>query len=500
MIKMLLADDEPVITSGIQRLVDWAQIGIEICGIYHDGKTALQGIMQNQPQLAILDISMPQMTGIEILKQLKASGSGTKVIFLSGFQEFSYAHDALTYGAVDYLLKPVNKDALLRAVHRCLPADIALNDAPAAAKAPLDGCAEALSQLAQAQVSTYTVAAIQPLGVATDNALERQLAQFSLFDKLELFCRTNACGIAFQKQQDMYVIFTDAKDAAALLAGCARQAAANGACRFGAVLSGATSVMSSVPALAAACREKCRYFYFDGYLDSDILLLDAEKQAPSTEPREMQAKLAAAFVSGDRQSFDAAVKEYLALCAAVADGKRDAAVYHLLSARRVLQAELESIGISGGEALTDTLLDEARQTESYAELSQIFCREVDTLCSAMSSSVQKNNRRDIQKAIDYIDAHYRENLTLEVLAKHIHMNPYYFSSYFKKKTGQNFKDYLNQLRVHHAIELLISTDKRTYEIAEDVGFKDYRYFTELFNRHYGKTPTAYRKELCDAKQ
>lgn len=82
-----------------------------------------------------------------------------------------------------------------------------------------------------------------------------------------------------------------------------------------------------------------------------------------------------------------------------------------------------------------------------------------------------------------------------MLAKHVHMNPFYFSSYFKKQLGQNFKDYLNRVRMEHALELLLNSDKRSYEIAEEVGFKDYRYFNEVFSRYYGKTPAAYRKSI-----
>ena len=84
------------------------------------------------------------------------------------------------------------------------------------------------------------------------------------------------------------------------------------------------------------------------------------------------------------------------------------------------------------------------------------------------------------------------------MAKQIHMNPFYFSSYFKKQTGRNFKDFLNAVRLNHALELLVGTDLRSYEIAEEVGFKDSRYFTELFSRAYGRTPTAYRKAMSAA--
>lgn len=109
MLKMLIADDEPVIIRGLQMLIDWAQLGIEICATCENGADALREIFAQSPDLALLDISMPGKTGIEILKALHTAQSRTKVIFISGFQDFSYAHDALSYGAVDYLLKPVKR-------------------------------------------------------------------------------------------------------------------------------------------------------------------------------------------------------------------------------------------------------------------------------------------------------------------------------------------------------------------------------------------------------
>ncbi len=75
------------------------------------------------------------------------------------------------------------------------------------------------------------------------------------------------------------------------------------------------------------------------------------------------------------------------------------------------------------------------------------------------------------------------------------MNPYYFSSFFKKNAGENFKDYVNRVRLSHAVTLLVSTDMKTYEIAAEVGFRDARSFTEVFSRVYGETPSAYKKRV-----
>ena len=113
MIRMLLADDEPVITRGIQKLVDFNGLGIQVVGVFQDGAAALDGILALKPDIALLDIHMPKKSGIDILKELKAVESKTRIIFISGFQDFQYAKDALRYGAEDYLLKPIKSGDIL---------------------------------------------------------------------------------------------------------------------------------------------------------------------------------------------------------------------------------------------------------------------------------------------------------------------------------------------------------------------------------------------------
>ena len=79
------------------------------------------------------------------------------------------------------------------------------------------------------------------------------------------------------------------------------------------------------------------------------------------------------------------------------------------------------------------------------------------------------------------------------------MNSYYFSAFFKKNTGENFKDYVNRVRIEHAVPLLISTDMKTYEIAENVGFGDIRVFNSAFQKIYRETPGNYRKRVREGK-
>jgi YesN/AraC family two-component response regulator len=104
------------------------------------------------------------------------------------------------------------------------------------------------------------------------------------------------------------------------------------------------------------------------------------------------------------------------------------------------------------------------------------------------------DNEQIRRIIVYMNEHYGENISLDRIAKMAYMNPYYFSVFFKKTTGRNFKECLTRIRLEHAITLLNQEDIKTYELAERVGFSDPRYFSELFKKIYGKTPLEYKKE------
>ena len=503
MLTMLIADDEPVIINGLKMLIDWSQLGIEICCTCENGSDALSEILARKPDLALLDISMPGMIGIEILKALYAVQSKTKVIFISGFQDFSYAHDALSYGAVEYLLKPVKKDELLRAVQKCLPVSVDYEepDGPSTG----NGLQEAFSRAAALSPSRYLLVAVQPLGLTGRNQMEMQLIKFSFFGQLDTLCQQEKRGFAFQKGQNYFLLLTDMTEQQAddWLHEVQKKLSQRSGCSVGFVYSPATTEMNLVPTYTRPCRDVCqRYFYFEGWLPDTVLAMDrspfAERQATPAQLHALQEEIASTFMEQDRDACSAAVDRYLDAVACAADGRADTAMYHLLVCRRIIQDRLEKTGVrcAGG---SNELMDAAREAPDYRAVTRLFRQALDELYEKMAGQVRKNEHKDIRRVMDYISEHYRENLTLDVLAKHIHMNSFYFSSYFKKQVGQNFKDYLNRVRMEHAMELLLSTDKRSYEIADEVGFRDYRYFNEVFSRYYGKTPAAYRKEFLAGK-
>lgn len=109
LLKVLIADDEFIVRRAIRRIGQWEAFDMEICGETEDGYATLDFIIKQRPDIMILDMRMPGMSGEEILEELKKRDIRIKIIVVSGFDSFEYVRKALRYGVVDYILKPVNR-------------------------------------------------------------------------------------------------------------------------------------------------------------------------------------------------------------------------------------------------------------------------------------------------------------------------------------------------------------------------------------------------------
>lgn len=114
--KLLIADDELDVREGIRCLLDWSELGFYICGEGKNGQDTLEQILKLNPDIVLLDIRMPRLSGLEVVRQAKEAGFQGKFIILSGYSDFSYAQEAIRFGVVSYLTKPIDEIELEKAV------------------------------------------------------------------------------------------------------------------------------------------------------------------------------------------------------------------------------------------------------------------------------------------------------------------------------------------------------------------------------------------------
>lgn len=501
MIRMILADDEPIITRGIQKLVDWDSLGIQVVGEYPDGKAALDGIIKEKPDIALLDIYMPRMTGIDVLKEINTLGLQTRVIFISGFQDFQYAKDALRYGAMDYLLKPIVRDELMNAIETCLAKlqeDKDISQTPMFAEEDVSSQA-AYDKLVEMEETTYLPVHLEILWKGNESKQEKKLVQFSVTSFVENYLEEQKKGIIFSKSQSIVLVLkgTDRKEAKEFLFEMLTCIKEHGH-HVGVIIGDVVSSMGQIPDGYARCRELKGYFFFENQIAVPVLVTGEPvfgRKVSAEEYEDCRRMVLETIVAQDQSTYEKYCQRFFRLVCIRSDGRKEDACYHFCTTIRMAEERVTAMGLPGLEYDVGYLLEQGRATVNYRQMEDFYGSYLERYLQQIKESVVSSEKKDILHAKNYIENHYKENLTLEVLAQEIHMNPYYFSSFFKKHAGENFKDYVNKVRLQHAMSLLVSSDMKTYEIAGEVGFRDVRSFTDLFQRVYGETPASYRKRL-----
>lgn len=500
MIRMILADDEPVITRGIRKLLDWKTLGIEIIGEYEDGRKALEAIVREQPEIVLLDISMPTMSGVDILKECRAIGSTAAVVFISGFQDFEYAKAAIQYGAADYLLKPVIREELLKAIEKCI-----------------DGISGEAAEHTQMQEGTgggdvnyrlliedegcgYVPIYAEIIYGKQENEQIRKLVHFSMVSFLEEYLNDTKQGIVFQKDGRIVLVLKEGDESR--VRGMVEniwelsQKATGHTVFF--VIGDAVSSMGQIPGMFRQCLGRSGYSFFADKMQIPVIDLHRKVfhvRGGSVTPEELRQKIFDAAVVQNDVQMKESIRQYGKLVLCLAEGKKEDACFYFCSAARFMEERCDAYELPGNGSETKELLEKSRDCMTFTEMESLFEQELGQYLDRIKRAAVSSDKKDILKAKDYIEKHYMDNLSLNVLAEEIHMNPYYFSSFFKKNVGENFKDYVNRIRVGHAVPMLISTDMKTYEIAEKVGFGDSRMFNAAFMKVYQETPGSYRKRV-----
>lgn len=117
-LRVLVADDEYWIRENMRTVIDWEALGLELLPMASDGEDALAKMQENPADIVITDINMPYLSGVELMEQLRLKWPNTAILVLSGYSDFEYVHKALLLGALDYVLKPINRSKLMEAISR----------------------------------------------------------------------------------------------------------------------------------------------------------------------------------------------------------------------------------------------------------------------------------------------------------------------------------------------------------------------------------------------
>lgn len=517
--KIILVDDEIFARKGLLGLISWNDYGFEIAGEANDGEEAIQLIEELQPDLVISDIRMPVMDGLSLIGEIRDRGiASPKFVIISGYGDFKYAQQAVRFGVQDFLLKPIDEEELAQTLIRIkgvLDREVSRHDSRQSLNLRLErllagesdpGYARETANLlgfrADQDFCYFLVERNNtPFGSASEAEAQQRLSGWkraaaeTFGQSLKVtVCEQGVSTFGLIVPSDSLTGLGKSWQALgeALVRAIPEEERAEVRIYAGKPAKGLHAVAESYRTAKKAVRYKfafadSRFIGYEQTLEAELnyVELDAKLHARLVESvEESDAGSCAHLVDRMFETFcrerfaPESVRSAIARCVLGVISivrEMEGAEQELSSLKPVLDWHEEPHTPDGLKRLFHTFL-----TESLAYIAELR---------------KEKAKGDICKIKSYIEANYRENLSLKSIAKKFYMNPVYLGQLFKKTYGVYFNDFLLNIRVQEAKKLLRKTDLRVYEIASYVGFSNADYFATQFEKVEGKTPTEYKNSL-----
>lgn len=531
--KVIIVDDEQHICRLIEALIDWEAQGLEVIGFAHDGSDAFLMCQEMSPDFLITDIQMPGLSGIDLIKKLYDECPEIKVIIITGYSQFPYAHQALRYGVIDYLLKPIQKEELEHALQKgmelidremVLPIEkeslalrsmreikanlltLILQDAEQAPKVrnhsrfieeyhlKFQGKAWQLLQVEFILSNEENSISVQDfLKDKIKDIVVRELKG----DHIEIitalsgnsfFCLLNGDNNSLEQAR---ILLNQVKNKLLMVNDILQKI------NFTIGISNVCEDFSKI----SGCVQECHVCIHHKIVKGKNKIIKYS-DVPTTELKasyfindNFRKQFLKGIVDADGEAVSAEINElvtFLYRFLGKIDGDIVLEIYQMLV--RIFFKGIQTFSFTDFKEFTqDNLISQKEDFYSisgaFTYLSEIFQMLLKRCCEEK----EDQNTQPIRETRLYIEEHYMEQVTLEEIARHVGLNESYLSSIFKKQVGKSLIDYLTYTRVQHARELLINRNKSVNEIAEEVGFNDAKYFTKRFKKYTGVSPNEYRK-------
>ncbi len=500
MLKILVVDDEPKVRRGVSRLIQMQPDKYELMGSCASADAVIDMLGKSVPDVIVTDIRMPKHDGLELISHLKHRYHNLDFIIFSGYSDFEYAKKALQYQVYDFLLKPLKADELYEALDgvakkragshmtraESLEDNYFFNLIRAASAEEEQKNLESLGLYDKE--GSYRIAVLD-LGEVSEKI--RQEAELLKYKVKQMIPEVTAAYTCFGYQ--MILVLAQEPDEGQLLVVLETL----GEQLKGRLYLGISRRMEGYKELKTTYFEALeavkQYIYAP---EERLHNADRYRMEKVLFSEELCQKVMNAVKTGNTERMQEALKKFLFAYQENRCGilrlKR-----HLLLFLRNAEAVTEELGMD--MRYCDTIMGFIKNVEeirSFEEIQNVLIKNL-TEMSKEANEVAKNRMNSfyMNQIVEYVRQNYMNDLSLEEVAEHVNLSVCYLSNYFKGQMGVNFTDYLTQLRMEKAKELLIHTNEKIYRIAEMVGYQNSQYFVTIFKKKLGVTPAEYRKCL-----
>ena len=534
MIKLFLVEDEIIMRDGIKNNIDWQQEGILFAGEASDGELAYPMILKEKPDILITDIKMPFMDGLELCELVRKELPDMKVIILSGYDDFSYAQKAVRLNVTEYLLKPISPQKLLETIRK-VAEEIRSKQRQSDQYSELSQQAkQERQQLDQQRFFRQLITNRLPMteilekGKSLDMELSAPWYQIILCymditggnsqmyseEQNQLMEQVQDC---FAKIPGWYT-FDRGTEGVAILAMAdtpeqMTQKISDSLDQLVQILQkfqgmqyfiGVGSCVKRLRELGDSYNDANKAFSYRYMTQMNQIIYASnmntqEEQAMDLQElniKQMDRSVVQNFLrSGAVDEVPHFLQEYFDNLGRQNSRSLIFLQYVMMDIYFCIVSFLEEIGYKI-EDITEEYGDINEVIKKYYTLEKVeeyFGKVFGAVIRLRDNVTQKRYSTILQKAKAFIDENYnREDISLNTVAAQVNVSPNHFSSVFSQEMGQTFIEYLTGIRMKKAKELLMTTNKKSSEIAYEIGYKDPHYFSFMFKKTQGCTAREYR--------
>jgi two-component system response regulator YesN len=534
MFKVFLVEDEIVVREGIRNNILWEQYGFLYSGDAPDGELALPLIRQIQPDLLITDIKMPFMDGLALIELVRKELPKTKIVIISGYDDFSYAQQAIRMGVEQYLLKPIAKEKIaetLVSLQKKMEAERQQQEYLARFQQEAQEYETFSRRRFFEKIVTGGMSVLEISETANTMGIDLNAPFYSIVlfslnnagydgsapesytdalaavqDRVTQFIVSHPELILFRWNVTTYaVLVKGGPDDIARRTGDCVESIHSRCAMAGRDVDWHIACGTKVPRLGAipACfAEASRVLSYRYLCPEEHILSQAsighirKKVSLETETgnKEICQERIRSFLSnGAAEEIDRFIDQLLQSAGEEAVSLPLFCRYLTMTVFLAAAEYLDSIGCRA-ESFWPLEL-RPKDDASTPEEARQYVRQVIGQAIELRDSESKKQQHDLlTQAIAFIDEHYPdESISLDRVAREVNISPNYFSAMFSQEVGQTFVEYLTGKRIGEAKRMLRQTDKRSSEIAFAVGYKDPHYFSFVFRKVSGCTPSEYRR-------
>lgn len=499
MIKAVLCDDDEIILHGLTAVVQWESLGIEIIGTAFDGKKGLELVRRHMPDLLLTDIRMPYIDGLQLIEEAKRLNPSLLTVVFSGYDDFEYARKAVRLGVLDYLSKPIDIDEMMQVLRAAVRKyqvnreefhrkreealqNIYLNGLEETAGIEdiiYDYCGVIAAEVSGSRIDLnrfHTAASeLCSQGLYLLSKEERRcILAITAPSRISVELRCIYCADYLRKE-----VTKTAADVQLTTA--------------------SSDILEGLKNLGQCCRQAAEAMELK-YIKGENENLKYMERKADQEKADLNFFLETDLVSPVKYGDGILLNEKLdELKAKLLEAGVESYLYLQFLVGNIYSNIIRELG-AGGIYIEEVFIDPVGEYRQMIESSTIhvamdnLSQNLKRICSFVSEQKSGRYSPPVYKAMQYIQARFMDaGLSMDDVAEAVHLSAGHFSTIFKQEVGQTFTDYLIQIRMERAKELIMNSGIKVYEIAAMSGYDNVPYFSTAFKRYTGYSPSEFKK-------